>query len=128
MRSVTLRLIVAAAVLVIGGCGGAVSNPVAGSHRSGRGKLDAPTAQHVQCLRDARLPVTDVTQTKIQVGALPQGPTIEYTPTPGAGQQAQMSGQVQAAEVIGGALLYPNGGSDAELKKIEDCLAHGVKG
>jgi hypothetical protein len=30
--------------------------------------------------------------------------------------------------VIGSALLYPHQASDSELKKIEDCLAQGVKG
>jgi len=127
MRSLPLRLTAGGVALLIGGCG-TTANPLAGSNRSGRGRVDDPRAQHLQCLRDARLKVTEVGPTKLQIGSLPQGPTIDYTPTPGAAQQVQMSGQVQSAEVIGSALLYPNGGSDSELKKIEDCLAHGVKG
>ena len=127
MRGLTLRAIVAAVALLVGGCG-STSNPVAGSHHPGRGKVDDPRLQHLQCLKNAGLQVTQVGQTKLQIGIAPHGPLIDYTPTPGAAQQAQMSGQVQSAEVIGSALLYPNGGSGSELKKIEDCLAHGVKG
>jgi hypothetical protein len=120
------------AATLLAGCGiaskpSAVSQGVS-SRPVGRGVVDDPRAQHFQCLKSAHLPVSEVGQTQIQVGSPPAGPTIDFQPTPGAAQQAQISGQVPGAEVIGSALLYPNQGSEPELKQIEDCLAQGVKG
>jgi len=39
----------------------------------------------------------------------------------------QIDGQVESAEVIGSALLYPNQGSTSELNSIEGCLDQGVQ-
>ena len=64
----------------------------------------------------------------IQVGSPPSGPTIVFEPTPGAAQEMQIDGQVQGAEVIGSALVYPNHASDAVLSTVENCIAVGVTG
>ena len=65
---------------------------------------------------------------RLQIGTKPFGPTVQFTPTPGAAQELQIDGQVESAEVIGSALLYPNRTSDALLQKVEDCMAKGVTG
>ncbi len=111
---------------LIGGCGSAVKPP------QGRGKVDDPrtsaTANHLQCLVAHRLPAQKVGRVGLQIGPSPSGPRIEFLPSPGAAQAAQIEGQAQyqGAEVIGTALLYPNQASDAELAQIEDCLYPGV--
>ena len=79
------------------------------------------------CLRDDHLPVTEFGHTDLQIGRA-RGPTVHFTPTPGEAQEAQINGQVQSAEVIGSALLYPNQASDTLLQKIEDCLREGSHG
>jgi hypothetical protein len=119
------------------GCGSS-AKPVAGtglpnSHALGRGRVDDPRTNkpnHVECLRQAKLPVTEVGQTALRIGSAPGGPTVQFLPTPGAAQAAMIQGerQAQGAEVIGSALLYPNKASDRILKAVEDCLAHGVAG
>jgi len=121
---------VGAMALALGACGGSVSvKPPAGS----RGRVDDPRTtktNHVKCLRDKHLSVQEVGQTKLQIGPAPGGPRVVFTPTPGAAQYDQISGNgaYQGAEVIGSALLYPNQGSESELKSVEDCLAKGVTG
>ncbi len=64
----------------------------------------------------------------MQVEAKPYGPTVYFEPTPGAAQEMQINGQVQGAEVIGSALLYPNQASDQLLTTVEGCVAQGVSG
>jgi len=132
MSSVKIAAACGLAALVLAGCGSS-AKPEAGALGTppppyGRGKIDDPSTTHVTCIRSAGLSVVKVGQTGVQVGSPPAGPTIQFLPTPGAAQQAQISGQVQGAEVIGSALLYPNQTSDGELKKVEDCLAVGVQG
>jgi hypothetical protein len=121
-------LFTAAAVLmavVASGCASTVKPP------QGRGKTDDPRVNNpdrLACLRQQGLPARLVGQTQIQIGAPPAGPTIQFTPTPGGAQYLQIHGQIQGAEVIGSALLYPNGAGDSELTAIENCLAKGVTG
>ena len=121
-------------LLAIAGCGGAVQvqpKIANGSTQlASRGRIDSPSRayNHLSCLRDAHLPVQVVSETQLQIGSAPAGPTIVFRPTPGAAQAAQIDGKAQGAEVIGTALLYPNQGSDAELAAIAGCLAHGVQG
>ena len=74
------------------------------------------------------LPATEVGRTDIQIGAAPSGATVTFTPTPGAAQALQINGQARGAEVIGGALLYPNQAPENELQVIESCVAIDVKG
>ncbi len=90
--------------------------------------MDDPRTRHLTCLRAHKLPVTPVGRTWLQIGTPPSGPRVNFTPTPGAAQEAQISGSVQGAEVIGSALLYPDQASDSLLKTVEDCLAEGVTG
>jgi len=132
MSSVKIAAACGLAAVVLAGCGSS-AKPEAGvlgtaPQPYGRGKIDDPRTTHVTCIRNDGLPVVNVGQTGVQVGSPPAGPTIQFLPTPGSAQQAQISGQVPGAEVIGSALLYPNQTSDGELKQVEDCLALGVQG
>jgi hypothetical protein len=97
------------------------------------GLRDDPLVTHVRCLRQAKIRFHEY-RTKqhdlpaIQVGTLPQGPTIIFYPTPGIAEGLQIMGEEQGAEVIGSALLYPNGATGNKLTKIENCTATGVTG
>ena len=133
MRHKSLVTVAAFAALLLAGCGAVQVQPTtpAGSAKlASRGRVDRPVAMrnHVGCLRDAHLPVHVVSSTQLQIGAAPSGPTVVFTPTPGAAQAEQINGKAQGAEVIGTALVYPNQGSSAELGTIGTCLAQGVQG
>lgn len=128
------KLVVACglAALALSACGSS-ARPIAGSvsasgKTAGRGVIDDPRHKHVQCLEAHHLPVTDIGTTDLQIGTPGVGPKVSFQPTPGAAQDAQISGKVENAEVIGSALLYTNQASDKELQVVEDCLAQGVKG
>lgn len=132
MSSAKLAAACVLAAAVLSACG-STGRPVAGSAaaragRVGRGKVDDPRTLHYQCLLAHHLPVVLVGGTGLQVGALGTGPSVTFEATPGGAQYLQISGQVESAEVIGSALLYPNQASDSELQTIEDCLAQGVTG
>jgi hypothetical protein len=112
---------------------GTSSNPPAGSVRagattSGHARLDDPRTRHVACLRAHKIPFQEVGLTGLRIGSAPGGPTVQFTPTPGAAQRDQIVGAAPGAEVIGSALLYPNQAPDALLATVEACLAQGVKG
>ena len=97
----------ALAALAATGCGAVKVQPSvpAGSPRLvSRGQVDSPLTDihnHLACLRDAHLAVTVVSPIKLQVDSAPGGPTVVFTPTPGAAQAAQIDGSAQGAEVIG---------------------------
>jgi hypothetical protein len=113
------------AAMILCGCGATVKPP------QGRGKIDDPRTtknNHFACLQQDRLPVQKVGLTGLQIGPLPDGPTVSFEPTDGAAQAAQIEGTAQGAEVVGSALLYPHQASDSELAMIEDCLSVGVSG
>jgi hypothetical protein len=127
MPPVKSAVVAGLAVALLCGCSSSVKPP------QGRGKVDDPrtnVVNHLKCMQSQSLPAQRLGQVGIQVGPLPSGPTVEFKPTPGAAQAAQIEGQPQyeGAEVIGAALLYPHGGTDAELTQIESCLASGVSG
>lgn len=132
MSACTRALLCALSVLLLAGCASLNKPPVAKRTASGalvsRGKIDDPRVKHLLCLEQHHLPVSEPTSTEIQIGRPGVGPLIKFLATPGIAQGAQMTGQVQSAEVIGSALLYPNDGSDAELSIAESCTALGVKG
>ena len=118
------RYAIAAALtaLALSACSVTVNNP------GGRGRITDPRTQagRLDCLHAHHLPVTEVGDSDLQIGQLPAGPTVHFTPSPGAAEGAQIDGQVQGAEVIGSALVYPNQAPDAELGVIENCVAQGV--
>ena len=122
------------AALALAGCGAVdvhTAQPSGSTTLVSRGKIDSPLTSmrnHLGCLRDAHLAVHVVSPIRLQVDSRPGGPTIVFTATDGASQADQIDGTAQGAEVIGTALLYPNSGSEEELKMIEDCLAQGVQG
>ena len=144
-RSSTLPVMFPAKVAVV--CGlmallvsacGVSSKPLAGTGNLNKvhsfyGVADDPRTPHTKCLKAAGVTFYEYT-TKgqkypaIQVGTLPTGPTIIFQPTPGAAQDVQITGQVQGAEVIGSALLYPNQASSKLLSIVESCTAVGVSG
>ena len=134
MRPKRLLTAVAVAALALTGCGGAVqvqpTTPAGSTKLASRGRVDSPVKMknHLTCLRDAHLPVRVLSPTRLQIGSAPAGPTVVFSPTPGAAQAYQIDGSAQAAEVIGSALVYPNQGSDAELGTIGACLSQGVQG
>jgi hypothetical protein len=116
-----------AAALVLSACGSIDVKP--GGH--GRGKVDDPRTSkndHLACIRNAGLPASEIGRTEIQIGAAPAGPLVQFAPSPGTAQGDQIRGNVQGAEVIGSALLYPNQAPDSELQTIENCLSKGVSG
>jgi len=115
-----------ALLAVLAGC--SASKPA-----RGRGVIDSPITtktNHLMCLQQEHLPVQVTSPISLQIGALPNGPTVVFQPTPGTAQGTQIKGYgpTQGAEVIGSAQLYPNGADDGELKKIETCLGKGVSG
>ncbi len=133
MSSVKLAVGFVAAALTLSACGSAVK-PVAGAtnvsvHTAGaRGVVDDPRARHLKCLQSLGVPVVKRGKTDLIIGTGPDQVAATFEPTPGAAQNEQFTGHVQAAEVIGSALLYPGTASDSRLKPIEDCLAQGVTG
>jgi hypothetical protein len=132
-KRVLTALAFAAMAFAVVGCGSVQVQPTtpAGSSKlASRGRVDSPVKMknHLTCLRDAHLPVQVVSPTRVQIGPAPAGPTIVFSPTPGAAQAYQIDGSAQAAEVIGSALVYPNQGSDGEMATIGACLAQGVQG
>lgn len=117
---------------LVAGCGNTVK-PTAGTipptaTSEGHARIDDPRIKHVTCLREHKLPVVEVGRTWLQVGSPPAGPRVNFQPTPGSAQEEQITARVQGAEVIGSALLFPDGASDDVLKIVEDCLAQGVSG
>jgi len=144
MSSAKLAAGCVVAAFALSACG-VSSKPVAGSAAArlsisttgkpaGRGVVDDPRTKHLKCILAHHLPAVPIGTTTsmhlpgIQVGQPQVGPTVAFEPTPGSAQEAQITGQVQSAEVIGSALLYPHLASDQELKIVEDCLALGVSG
>jgi predicted benzoate:H+ symporter BenE len=137
MSSAKLALAAGIAALVLSACG-STAKPVAGSTKAittNHKGVDDPRKKHIVCLQQEHIPVRRLQSTLagqslpgVQIGTAPSGPTVTFEPTPGAAQYAQINGQVQGAEVIGSALLYPNQASDALLQKVEDCVAQGVSG
>ena len=104
------------------------SVPAASSKPLGYGVIDRAPVPHAKCIRADGLPATTIGLTKIQVGALPAGPTIIFAPDPNTAEGEQIEGEAPGAEVIGAALLYVHGASDSELSKLEGCLDQGVAG
>jgi hypothetical protein len=128
-----LAIASACAAMTLCACGSS-AKPQAGasslrsSKPPGRGVIDDPRRRHLTCLEGLHLAVLKLGTTDLLLGAAPAQARIRFEPTPGAAQEAQISGQVQGAEVIGSALLFPHAMSDQELKPVENCLAQGVNG
>ncbi len=130
MPSAKLALAIGLAAVSLSACG-STAKPEAGTLKAATTeakKVDDPRTAHVDCLRSEHIPVVEFGRVWLQIGTKPYGPTVQFTPTPGAAQELQIDGQVESAEVIGSALLYPNRASDALLQKVEDCMAKGVTG
>lgn len=113
-----------AGAVALSGCAG-LDKPTGGRGRAVDSRTGPPN--YLACLRANRLPVSELSRDKLQVGRLPSGPTIVFDPTAGIAEGQQIEGRAQGAEVIGAALLYPNHAPGAELTVIENCLGQGVK-
>jgi hypothetical protein len=133
MSSAKLALATGLAALSLAACG-STAKPEAGTLKADtkvHKGIDDPRKKRLQCLQQDHIPAMAITlsgQPAIQVGAYPQGPRIVFAATPGIAQGMQIQNQVQSAEIIGSALLYPNAGSDGLLKQVENCVAEGVQG
>jgi hypothetical protein len=138
MSAVKLAVACGLVALLVSACGIA-QKPEAGTANLRKqagyfGLRDDPRAQHTMCLRADKIPYhefyADGKQRlpAIQIGTPPNGPTIIFYPTPGIAQGLQIMGQEQGAEVIGSALLYPNGASGERLTAVENCVAADVTG
>lgn len=138
MSPVKVAVVCALTALLVSACG-VPTKPLAGTHNIQQhhgfyGHIDDPRIKHVKCLRADKLHFHEYyTATKqhlpaIQVGSLPEGPTIIFYSTAGLAQGRQLQGKDEGAEAIGSALLFPNGASDKMLSKVEACTAIGVSG
>lgn len=130
-------LLAALAAVTLSACA-STAKPIAGTVSPngkpiGRGRIDDPRTDkpnHLACLLQHHLQVTEVGRATLQIGTAPSGPRVVFTPTSGVAQGDVMLGYrwAQGAEVIGAALLFPNQGTASELKSVEDCVANGVSG
>lgn len=130
MPSAKLAAVSSLAAVALAGCGTIHVKPV-GSKQASRGVIDDPRTHlpnRVACLRQDGLTVRVVGSTRLQIGTSPSGASVTFTPTAGAAQTDQIEAIAPGAEVIGSALLYPHRASDADLKKVEDCLSKSVTG
>lgn len=132
--AVVSSLTAIAFAVAVAGCGTVHATPAtpAGAGKlASRGVIDDPRTHlpdRVACLHQNGLSVREVGTTSLQIGASATGPSVTFTPTAGTAQADQIQGLAEGAEVIGSALLYPHQGSDADLKKIENCLGQHVSG
>lgn len=97
------------------------------------GRVDDPRKLAVKCLKaDKYRYIQYYTRSQhlpaLQVGTLPNGPTVVFEPTPGIAQGLQIQGYAQAAEIVGSALVYPNRTSDKKMFAVKACIAIGVAG
>lgn len=141
MRTATFAAAVLAVVLALSACG-STTKYVAGTPQAtaqAKKGLNDPRTKHIKCLRADH--VTDIHEVNLsvkgygptpwpafQVGTKPSGPTVVFVATPGMGQGVQISGQDQAAEIIGAALVFPNDAGPKLLHEVETCTALGVSG
>ena len=132
MSATKRALVCALAALALSACASTTKPPAGTLNANGtpvsRGKIDDPRTKHMACLLQNHIAATETGADTIQVGRAGVGPLIHFLASPGAAQWEQISGQVESAEVIGGALLYPNRAPDSELQTIESCTALGVNG
>jgi hypothetical protein len=135
MIRIPLTFVALLAGCALAGCGSsakplaaAPGTTAAGTAKLGRGRIDDPRDSHLSCIRAAGIQVVKVGQADLRIGSAPGDATIHFEPTAGAAQQAQISGSIQGAEVIGSALLYPHRASEADLGPVEQCLSVGVQG
>jgi hypothetical protein len=140
MSSAKIAAACALAAVSLSGCGVA-SKPEAGSAQAvtvAHQQIADPRTRHAKCLKADHIPYTEETlrgpesgpggYPSIQIGKAPSGPLVEFTATPGAAQNVQMSGKAQGAMVIGSALVFPNQASDALMAKVTACMDLGVSG
>jgi hypothetical protein len=129
-----LAALAGVAAAALGGCASSFKSvagsdvPASSTKSLGRGVIDQAPLPHAKCIRATGLPATRIGLTKLQVGALPAGPTIIFAPDPNTAEADQIELKAPGAEVIGAAVLFVHGAPDAELAKLEACLDQGVAG
>jgi hypothetical protein len=115
----TALLLVALACLpALLGCGGGQTR-AAPLNQSNRRQAALDCLQHQK-----RLLARPVGIDRIQVGDARTGPRVSFFLTGGVAQADQFEGREEGSEQIGAALLFPRGGSEKLLDKVEDCLDH----
>lgn len=137
MSAVKVAVACGLVALLVSACG-IPPKPEAGTanlskQRGFYGHTDDPRIKHVKCLRADKLRFREYYTAKghlpaIQVGSLPNGPTVVFYSTAGIAQGLQIQGKDEGAEAIGSALLFPNNAPGAELTKVEACTSVGVSG
>lgn len=116
-RSGPAVLLCAILLVAVGGCasdggGGGDGGPDPNDKR----------AVALACIRDDQdLPARLSGEKSIQVDGA-GGARVEFTVSSGEAEGRQFQGEAQDAEQIGAALLFINGASEEQLKKIETCL------
>ncbi len=128
MSRAKLAFLAVVAALIVSACGTVDVKPAGTGATASRGRIDSPAStkpNHVQCLRANKLSVQEIGTTGLLINGSVR---VRFEPTPGAAQSDQIEDREQAAEVIGSALVYPGTTPDADLNKIETCLAAGVSG
>lgn len=125
-RSIAVPALLAG-LTVLGGCGGA-SAPGSASGgfqidaQAGRGDFFDPRTKAARCIRQGGVPAHKTARHEVQIGDGPPQPTILFTSSMGDALTRSLRGRADAAEQIGDALLYVNGGSDRVLSVVEKCL------
>jgi hypothetical protein len=128
-RFAQLAVAVGLMAVLLSACG-ISAKPLAGSPHlsktSDHDLVDNPYTGQVECLKQHHVRFhTYLTGSQklrsIQVGKMPEGPTLIFEPTPGIAQGLQIKGDAPGAEIIGEALLYPNRTKDKLLTKVEHC-------
>lgn len=142
MSRVKLALCAPLVALLVSACGIAakptVGSPSLNHEQTGfYGRIDTPRVHRYACMKKdlkklgvaARAYKTPKQHfPAVQVGTLPNGPTVIFYPTPGMADGQQIMDKEQGAEIIGAALVYPNQGSARVLSIVETCAAIDVSG
>jgi hypothetical protein len=132
LMKVALPVVVAA--IALSACG-IQAKPEAGTanldQQAGyHGAVSDPRGAAAACLTGQGLKISEyITRSDepaIQVGTLPDGPTIIFQRSLEYTMGLVVSGQAVGAEAIGAALLYPNEASDTVLSAVEGCVSIGA--
>ncbi len=109
---------VAVALLTSAGCGGSSDSKSGANPNDERGLA-------LECLRqEKKIDARAVGSDRIQVGDEATGPRVRFFLTGGEAEAEQFKGRAEGSEHIGSALLFTRGGSEQQLKQVEDCLAN----
>ncbi len=129
-----LAVLGAGALLLLAGCGadatrgpeqagGPVGSGQEGADPSGAATSYDPRTAPLKCITGGGLPAHPIATADFEAGRPGLGPFVHYVATEGAGEDRQLKGGAEGAEVIGRALLYTREASEPELHTVERCLS-----